>query len=248
MLNFLRSALVFVWLVIALIPLASTLLLVSLVSSTSFIYWYIAVPYLKSVIEAARLIAGVRYRVQGSSVLEALSESGRRVILCPKHQSTWETFFLPTIAPNPVAYVFKKELLMVPLFGWVLYRLDMIYIDRSKRKQAWSKVAEQGRTLMDQGTWIVMFPEGTRTSPGADPVYKAGATRLGVETDAVIVPIAVTSGRCWRRASFAMTPGLIDVVIGEPIECKGGDPDQLMGQVREWIEAEMRRLEPEVYA
>ena len=86
MLNFLRSALVFVWLVIALIPLASTLLLVSLVSSTSFIYWHIAVPYLKSVIEAARLIAGVRYRVQGSSVLEALSESGRRVILCPKHQ------------------------------------------------------------------------------------------------------------------------------------------------------------------
>jgi 1-acyl-sn-glycerol-3-phosphate acyltransferase len=64
----------------------------------------------------------------------------------------------------------------------------------------------------------------------------------------VIVPIAVTSGRCWRRASFAMTPGLIDVVIGQPIECKGGNPDQLMRQVREWTEAEMRRLEPEVYA
>jgi 1-acyl-sn-glycerol-3-phosphate acyltransferase len=247
LLKFVRSALVFAYLVASLIPIASLLLLVSLVSRGDFIYWRLGVPYLNGVIQAARIIGGVKYRVQGQEILDELARSEQRVILCPKHQSTWETFFLPTIAPNPLSYVFKKELLWIPLFGWALYRLDMIYIDRSKRKEAWNRVAEQGRTLMDQGNWVIMFPEGTRTVPGVDPSYKTGASRLGVATDAVLVPIAITSGRCWPRASFALTPGIIDVAIGEPIACEGRDADELMKEVKAWVEAKMRELDPEPY-
>lgn len=247
MLKFLRSTLVFAYLVASLIPIASLLLLVSLVKKGDFIYWRLGVPYLNGVIQAARIIGGVNYRVQGIEILEALANSDQRVILCPKHQSTWETFFLPTIAPNPLSYVFKKELLWLPLFGWALYRLDMIYIDRSKRKEAWNKVAEQGQILMDQGNWVIMFPEGTRTVPGVDPAYKTGASRLGVATDALLVPIAITSGRCWPRASFALTPGTIDVVIGEPIACRGRTPDDLMHEVKVWVETKMRELHPEPY-
>jgi 1-acyl-sn-glycerol-3-phosphate acyltransferase len=247
LLKFVRSALVFAYLVVSLIPAASLLLLVSIVRKGGFIYWRVGVPYLNGVIQAARIIGGVKYRVQGQEILDELARNKQRVILCPKHQSTWETFFLPTIAPNPLSYVFKKELLWLPLFGWALYRLDMIYIDRSKRKEAWNKVAKQGQTLMDQGNWVIMFPEGTRTVPGVNPAYKTGASRLGVATDAVLVPIAITSGRCWPRASFALTPGTIDVAIGEPIACEGRDADELMKEVKAWVEAKMRELDPEPY-
>src|SRR5512145_1962428 len=101
-----------------------------------------------------------------------------RIILCPKHLSTWETFAFPTLMPHPLAYVFKRELLLIPFFGWAMARLDMIHIDRSKRAQAWNKVAAQGRRLMDQGTWVIMFPEGTRTARGGQGSYKSGAARL----------------------------------------------------------------------
>jgi 1-acyl-sn-glycerol-3-phosphate acyltransferase len=67
------------------------------------------------------------------------------VLLAAKHQSTWETFALPTLMPHPLAYVFKRELLYIPFFGWAMGRLDMIHIDRSKRAEAWNKVAAQGK-------------------------------------------------------------------------------------------------------
>ena len=60
------------------------------------------------------------------------------VILVPKHQSAWETFALPTLMSHPLAYVFKRELLAIPFFGWAIGRLDMIHIDRSQRAQAWA--------------------------------------------------------------------------------------------------------------
>ena len=84
------------------------------------------------------------------------------VVLLPKHQSTWETFAFPALMPHPLCYVFKRELLYVPFFGWAMGRLDMIHIDRSKRTEAWNRVAEQGRRFMAQGNWVIMFPEGTR--------------------------------------------------------------------------------------
>ena len=148
---------------------------------------------------------------------------------------------------HPLGYVFKKELLMIPFFGWAMSRLDMVHIDRSKRAEAWNKVAEQGRELMRKGVWIIMFPEGTRTDRGHQGVYKTGASRLAIATGASIIPIAVTSGRCWPRKTFRMTPGLIDVSIGKPIPSAGRRPDELMREVEGWIEAEMRRLDPEAY-
>ena len=100
------------------------------------------------------------------------------VILLSKHQSTWETFTYPTIMSHPLAYVFKRELLYIPFFGWAMGRLDMIHIDRSKRTEAWNKVAEQGRRFMAEGHWVIMFPEGTRTPRGSQGTYKNGAARL----------------------------------------------------------------------
>jgi 1-acyl-sn-glycerol-3-phosphate acyltransferase len=123
----------------------------------------------------------------------------------------------------------------------------MIHIDRSKHAEAWHKVAAQGRRLFSQGVWVIMFPEGTRTPRGSQGVYKAGAARLAVATGVPIVPIAVASARCWPRRSFLVRPGVVDVSIGRPIPTVGRRPTEVMREVELWIEAEMRRLDPEAY-
>jgi 1-acyl-sn-glycerol-3-phosphate acyltransferase len=93
-----------------------------------------------------------------------------------------------------------------------------------------------------------MFPEGTRIPRGQRGTYKSGGTRLAVATGAPVIPIAVTSAKCWPRKALIKRAGVVDVSIGQPIETTGRDPEELMRQVEEWIESEMRRLDPEAYA
>jgi 1-acyl-sn-glycerol-3-phosphate acyltransferase len=202
----------------------------------------LCVMWTRLAIYMAKWICGVTWRVEGWENLP----DGPTIVL-PKHQSTWETFALPTLMPHPLAYVFKRELLLIPFFGWAMSRLDMIHIDRSKRAEAWAKVAAQGQRLMSEGVWVILFPEGTRTPRGSQGTYKSGAARLAVTTGTPIVPIAVTSARCWPRKSFLLRPGVIDVSIGPPIPSLSREPDELMREVEAWIEAEMRRLDPEAY-
>ncbi len=241
-----RSALYMLWLIITIIPFGFAVMLTSVFASGKPVY-RVAVSWLTLMTVSSRWICGVKYRVQGMENLPDAS-SMEPVILCPKHQSTWETFALPGLMPHPLAYVFKKELLKIPFFGWSMAQMDMVHIDRSKRADAWNKVAEQGQALMDKGTWIIMFPEGTRGVRGGKGNYKSGASRLAIATGASLVPIAVTSGRCWPRRSFRLRPGIIDVSIASPIPSAGREQNELMKEVETWIEAEMRRLDPEAYA
>ncbi len=243
--SWIRSGLFLLWLVITVVPYAIVLVLLSIFVSGRPLYT-IALGWLQQIIFAARIIGGVKYRVQGLEHVPD-ADNNEPVILAAKHQSTWETFAFPVIMPHPLAYVFKKELLSIPFFGWGIGRLDMIHIDRSKRSEAWAKVAEQGKELMDKGVWVIMFPEGTRTERGKKGSYKAGATRLAVTTGASVVPIAVTSGKCWPRGGFRLLPGTVDVSIGKPIPSAGREPDEFMREIEQWIEAEMRRLAPEDY-
>lgn len=244
--NALRSSLVFAWLVISLAPFGIALLLCSMFLPSEKLWRWFAIPWLQGVIGAARLVGGVDYEVQGQEHLPA-PDDNRRIILVSKHQSTWETFFFPSYMPHLLAYVFKKELLQIPVFGWCMARLEMVHIDRSKRSEAWTKVAELGRELMDRGKWIIMFPEGTRTERGGQGAYKTGASRLACETGAALLPVAVSSAQCWPRRSFWFIPGKIIVSVGKPIEPGDRAPDELMREVESWIETEMRRIDPTAY-
>ena len=114
---------------------------------------------------------------------------------------------MPVLMPHPLAYVFKKELLRVPFFGWAMGRMDMIHIDRADGARAFAKVVQQGQRLLDQGTWVIMFPEGTRIDRGQQGTYKTGGTRLAIRTGAPVIPIAVTSAKCWPRKAFIKRPG-----------------------------------------
>ena len=237
-----RSLLFVLFLAVTVVPWALAVLVLSMFARGSTVYW-LCVAWLRTAIAGARVICGVRARLQG---MEHLPDGP--VVLLPKHQSTWETFAFPGLMPRPLCYVFKRELLYIPFFGWAMSRMDMIHIDRSKRAEAWNKVAEQGRRFMATGHWVIMFPEGTRIPRGKQGTYKVGGTRLAVATGAAVVPIAVTSARCWPRKSFILRPGVIDVSVGFPIASTGREPDELMREVETWIEAEMRRLDPEAYA
>ncbi len=183
-----------------------------------------------------------------TNMMPTAADKTASVVLLSKHQSAWETFAYPVLMPHPLAYVFKRELLYVPFFGWAMARLDMVHIDRSKRAEAWNRVAAQGAKVMARGHWIIMFPEGTRIARGKAGTYKTGGTRLAVSAGRPVVPIAVNSARCWPRKSFLLRPGVVDVVIGQPIASVGREPDELMREVETWIEGQMRRLDPEAYA
>jgi 1-acyl-sn-glycerol-3-phosphate acyltransferase len=242
----LRSALFFLFLAVTVVPWATFVVIVSPVVRGVPLY-RICVGWLTTAIWGARVICGVRWRVQGMENVPTAADKRAAVLLAPKHQSTWETFAFPMLMPHPLCYVFKRELLWIPFFGWAIGSLDMIHIDRSRRTEAWNKVAEQGRRYMAQGSWVIMFPEGTRTPRGQQGTYKSGATRLAISAGTPVVPIAVTSARCWPRKSFLLRPGVIDVSIGRPIPVVGRQPDEVTREVETWIEAEMRRLDPEAY-
>jgi 1-acyl-sn-glycerol-3-phosphate acyltransferase len=243
----LRSALFVVFLALTVVPWALVVLVMSLFVSSTTMYWGCA-GWLKVAVYGAKTICGVRWRVHGMENVPTAADSRSAVLLASKHQSTWETFAYPALMPHPLAYVFKRELLYIPFFGWAMARMDMIHIDRSKRTEAWNKVAAQGKRLFAQGVWVIMFPEGTRASRGAKGTYKNGASRLAISSGVPIVPIAATSAKCWPRKSFLLRPGVIDVSIGRPIATVGRESDELMREVEAWIEAEMRRLDPEAYS
>ncbi|MFM8576361.1 MAG: lysophospholipid acyltransferase family protein [Limnohabitans sp.] len=243
--NLIRSVLHLLWMAITVVPWAMFVILVSYLVSSTTLYW-ICVGWLRTAVQGGTWILGIRNRVQGMENLPVGSTDP--AVLLVKHQSTWETFVMPTLMPHPLAYVFKRELLFVPFFGWAMARLDMIHIDRSQRSRAFAKVVQQGRRLMAQGVWVIMFPEGTRIARGEVGDYKTGGTRLAIAAGVPVIPIAVTSGRCWPRKAFIKRPGVVDISIGKPIPSEGREADELMAEVKDWIESEMRRLDPEAYA
>jgi 1-acyl-sn-glycerol-3-phosphate acyltransferase len=245
MMAMMRSVLHMAFMFVTVIPYSLLIVLARVLGAKGGAVYVIAKKWLTLSVDAARVIMGIRYQIQGQDNLPVGETSP--AILLVKHQSTYETFLMPAIMPHPLAYVFKKELLYVPFFGWSIGSLDMIHIDRSQRARAFAKVVQQGRALLARGVWVIMFPEGTRIPRGERGSYKTGGTRLAVATGAPIIPIAVTSARCWPRKAFIKRPGVVDVSIGPAIPSVGRDADELAREVETWIEAEMQRLDPEAY-
>lgn len=185
-----------------------------------------------------RLTCGLGYRIEGAQHLRALD--GAAVIMA-KHQSTWETIATELVLPRQT-WVVKKELLKVPFFGWGLGLLKPIAIDRAAGRRAVEQLIEQGRDRLQSGTWVVIFPEGTRVPPGSTRRYKMGGAVLATRTGFPVVPVAHNAGEFWPRHSYIKKPGQITLVIGEPIESKHKTPEELNAQVQAWIENEMKRI------
>ncbi len=240
----LRSLLHMAWMVATVVPWTLAVLLVSLVPPRTYAWWT-AVNWFRVVMWGTRVILGVRFEVRGFENLPVGKASA--AVLLSNHQSTLETLLLPTLMPHPLAFVFKRELLRIPFFGWSMARLDMIHINRESRTEAMKHVIEQGCRLLSQGTWVIMFPEGTRMPRGQKGTYQTAGTRLAVQSGALVVPIAVATARCWPKDGFTKHAGVATVSIGPALQSQGRDPKALMREAETWIEDELRRIDPQAY-
>ena len=187
-------------------------------------------------------VLGIRYQVIGRENIP----NRPSVILC-KHESAWETVSLQAIFP-PLVFVLKKSLLMIPFLGWAFAAVKMISIDRSAGKDALRQVISQGCDRLKAGYWVVIFPEGTRISPGESRRFKQGGAHLAVTAGALVVPVAHNAGELWAKNAFIKKPGMITVSIGPAIDPKGKTAAEVTALAEQWIENEMRRISPHRYA
>jgi 1-acyl-sn-glycerol-3-phosphate acyltransferase len=238
MMAWLRASIYYLFLTITVIPYAFLCLLCAPLP----LHWRyrITMGWPRLATWGARVFCGVRWQVEGTENLI----DGPAVVLA-KHQSAWETLFLPSHLPREVCFVYKRELHRIPFFGWGLALLRMIPIDRAKGKEAFEQVVQIGQQRLDEGRWPILFPEGTRIAPGKMGRFKMGGALLAIRTNSPVIPIAHNAGECWPRHAFSKKPGLITVRIGAPISPEGLTPEALNDKVSAWIEAEMKSLNPE---
>jgi 1-acyl-sn-glycerol-3-phosphate acyltransferase len=162
------------------------------------------------------------------------------LLVASKHQSLWETFSLLTLFSDP-AFILKRELQWIPFFGWYAWKARMIPVDRGRGSQALSEMTDCARAELGRGRQIVIFPEGTRRAPGAEPAYKYGIAFLYGETGIPCLPIALNSGLFWPRRSFLRYPGTIVAEILDPIP-PGLDRAEFAKRLQDTIETATARL------
>ncbi|MCC6658959.1 MAG: 1-acyl-sn-glycerol-3-phosphate acyltransferase [Rhodocyclaceae bacterium] len=199
------------------------------------------VPWVVTATWLIKHLLGIDYRVLGRENIP-----DRPAVILAKHQSAWETIVLQMIFPWTL-FVWKKELKMLPFFGWALAATPMISVDRTGGKESLRQLVEQGRLRLGQGYWVIIFPEGTRTPVGTHRRYKIGGAHLAVETGAPVVPVALNSGEFWSRQAFIKYPGTVTVSVGPAIDPAGLAAEDVNTRAEAWMEAEMRRICPHRY-
>jgi 1-acyl-sn-glycerol-3-phosphate acyltransferase len=183
-----------------------------------------------------RVTCRIDYQLSGTEHIP-----DRPVIVMAKHQSTWETLFLQQYLP-PMAWVVKRELLWLPFFGWALALLRPIAINRRAGASAVKQVIRQGVEHLRRGQWVLIFPEGTRTSPGVRKRYGLGGAVLATHSGYPVLPVALNAGEFWPRGGFLKRPGTVRVVFGPLMESVGRSPQELNQQVEGWIEGVMAQI------
>jgi 1-acyl-sn-glycerol-3-phosphate acyltransferase len=167
--------------------------------------------YARSSLWLLRVVCGITVEWRGREKLPA----GSYIVAC-KHQSSWETFALFMLLPDPT-YVLKRELMWIPFFGWLATKARMIPIDRGSGAKALARMIKAARAEIARSRQIVIFPEGTRRAPGSEPQYLPGVAYLYAETGLPCVPVALNSGLFWPRRSLRRYPGTVVVEVLDPI-------------------------------
>ena len=188
-----------------------------------------------------RLICGTKLEVRGH---ENLPKSGCLVVA--KHQSAWDTFGLIALFRDP-AIVLKDELKWIPFYGWFCVKFEHILVRRDKASAALKSMIRDAKQRISIGREVVIFPEGTRTGPGAPPDYKPGYVALYEALGVITVPLALNSGLFWPRRSFWRYPGTI-VVEFLPALPPGLTRGEFRSRIETAIEAASRRLIEEAAA
>lgn len=192
--------------------------------------------YLRVVGWLERLLLGLGYRVLG---LDRVPPGP--AIVAAKHQSAWETMKLHLILTDDPTVVIKRELMDLPFWGWLARKAQMIPVDRGAGAAALAGLLAGGRRAVADGRKIVIFPQGTRTAPGAWRRYRTGIASLYEDLGIPVVPLALNSGMFWGRKRFLKTPGTITAEFLEPIP-PGLPPAEMMDRLIDALETASDRL------
>ncbi len=201
-------------------------------------FWFMCWLWVRSCLFIVRNVAGIHCEVRGR---ENVPEGA--VIIASKHQSAWDTLIF-NIHFQDCVYVLKRELFFVPCFGWFMWRIGMIGVNRSAGASALRGLVVQAKDRIAQGRTVVIFPQGTRTPSGADRPYLPGVAALYQQCDAPVVPVALNSGIYWPRRAVWKQPGRIILEYLSPIPA-GLSRREFMETLRDRIETATKRLEEE---
>lgn len=183
----------------------------------------------------SRTIAGIDCEVRG---LEKIPPGG--LLVAAKHQSAWETFGLLPLFDDP-AFIVKRELRWIPIFGWFMIKGRMVGVDRGRGKEALADMVARACVQLARGRQIIIFPEGTRRPAGAEPRYKSGVAHIYEVANVPCLPVALNSGLFWPRRTFLRKPGTVIVEILDPIP-PGMEKDAFFARLEREIEAASKRL------
>ena len=164
----------------------------------------------------------------------------RPFVIASKHQSTWETIMFIRLLSNP-AYVVKRELMRIPVFGHLGDAYGWIKVERKGGAKALRGLVRDTRVALDRGLQPVIFPEGTRTAPGERRPYQRGVAGLYLQLKIPVVPVALNSGLYWGRRSFIKRPGNVVIEFLPPI-LPGLDKGRFLAELEERIEMATARL------
>ena len=154
-------------------------------------------------------------------------------VIVSNHQGQWETFSMQYLF-HPLCTLLKRELLYIPLWGWAMSLLRPIAINRSKPKQAILQTLDEGSERLQEGLFVLLFPEGTRVEAGKVGNYARSSFELAKRNNVKVLPICHNSGDCWPAHKFIKQPGTIRLLIGETIEVE--DSKKSAEEVRAWTE------------
>lgn len=202
--------------------------------------WAVVVSYCRLTLWAGDFFCGMKVVVEGR---ENIPDKASVIMI--KHTTTLETYGHVPFFPR-TAWVVKRELIWAPIFGWVIgLLLQPIAIKRSAGRSAVKQVISQGKEKLAKGTWVTVFPEGTRVQPGETRKYGVSGAALAKEANVSIVPVAHNAGDLWRRLEFTKRPGTVRFCIGPPISAQDRPPKETNLVVQDWIESKMREISSE---
>jgi len=232
---FLRSLIFSIGMVLATIILATPCVLTILLPH-SWRYWYLNLWH-RFVIWWLEVTCNIHYEVEGLEHIKGIDAA----IVFSRHESTWETLALTLIFPTQT-WLIKRELLWIPFFGWAIWVLEPIAINRKAGRKALNQVISQGKDRLSKKRWVITFPEGTRLQATETKPFGIGGAMLAAKTGKPVIPVTHNAGEFWPKRGFIKQPGTVKIVIGPAINTEGRKASEINKEAEAWMNTTRKTL------
>ncbi len=232
---FLRSLIFSIGMIIATIILATPCFLTILLPY-SWRYWYLHLWH-RFVIWWLEVTCNIYYDVEGIEHIKDIDAA----IVFSRHESTWETLALTLIFPTQT-WLIKRELLWIPFFGWAIWVLEPIAINRKAGRKALNQIISQGKDRLSKNRWVITFPEGTRLQATETKPFGIGGAMLASKTGKPVIPVIHNAGDFWPKRSFIKHPGTIKIIVGPVIHSEGRKASEINKQAEAWMNSTREML------